>query len=75
MATVEADRFIHLSRPLAPGAIGYNVSNAPIVVNIQPQVCVPLCVLPLHAAGKLHPFLMWLYADPGLATTGRNLDS
>jgi hypothetical protein len=43
MATVEADRFIHLARPLASTGVSYNVSNAPVIVNIQPQVCVPSC--------------------------------
>lgn len=35
---VEQEHFVHLSRPLAPAALGYSASSAPLTVNIQPQV-------------------------------------
>ena len=35
---VDQERFIHLSKPLAPSLPGYVAGNAPLTVNIQPQV-------------------------------------
>lgn len=35
---VEVTNFLHLARPLAPAAVGMNISLSPVAVNIQPQV-------------------------------------
>jgi len=35
---VTSEPFVHLSRPLAPMAVGIQNNIAPLTVNIQPQV-------------------------------------
>ncbi|KAK3378280.1 hypothetical protein B0H63DRAFT_479450 [Podospora didyma] len=34
---VDQEHFVHLARPLAPSALGFSASTAPLTVNIQPQ--------------------------------------
>jgi hypothetical protein len=43
---VDQDQFVHLARPLAPTLLGFSAGNAPLTVNIQPQVCPPTHHLP-----------------------------
>ncbi|CCF35973.1 eukaryotic translation initiation factor 3 subunit F [Colletotrichum higginsianum] len=38
MAVAETEKFLHLSRPIAPATIGIPGNIAPLTVNIQPQV-------------------------------------
>lgn len=56
------ERFIHLSRPLASVNTGIQTNIAPLTVNIQPQVPLPLdtvfWVYPAHTAENY-------VADPG----------
>jgi hypothetical protein len=35
---IDSEEFLHLARPIAPAAPGFNTNISPMTVNIQPQV-------------------------------------
>lgn len=39
---IDSEEFLHLARPIAPAAPGFNTNISPMTVNIQPQVSSPL---------------------------------
>lgn len=40
---IDSEEFLHLARPIAPAAPGFNTNISPMTVNIQPQVSLPSC--------------------------------
>lgn len=44
---IDSEEFLHLARPIAPAAPGFNTNISPMTVNVQPQVSLPLA-LPLR---------------------------